>query len=182
MSFGFRDNFIYFINIVSDNRAFLGATHEARSAKVFAALYELWFLRVVYNSDFPSNAFRNLWIWPIFCVRSVMGFNRENGIRLNVRRYIIFAIATWSNNCTCIRCSYKKRLSSSDTCFTKTLFRFRLLIVDCKMLADYDFVLLGCIAMSLAHINGIPAKMSTSKSFTTKASNSKSIPSLESVK
>jgi hypothetical protein len=28
----------------------------------------------------------------------VMGFHRENGIRLNVRRYIIFAITTWPNN------------------------------------------------------------------------------------
>jgi hypothetical protein len=42
--------------------------------------------------------------------------------------------------------------------------------------------LLGCIAMLLADINGIPARMLTSKSFTTKASNSKSIPILESVK
>jgi hypothetical protein len=39
---------ILFISyIVSDKRAFLRATREARSAKVFISLYELWFLRVV---------------------------------------------------------------------------------------------------------------------------------------
>jgi hypothetical protein len=50
------------------------------------------------RENWPNPQITECVIWPIFSLRSVMGFHRENGIRLNVRRYIIFAITTWPNN------------------------------------------------------------------------------------